>query len=312
MGGSGGSGYFGGDVSRTIKQLQDASQKAHDAEYEAQSNELLHGLLSAFNDRNVDAINVHLGEIEKALGKELEGTIDVVFGGSVAKHTYVDGLSDVDSLVMLDNCELAEANPSEAKDYLAMRLRERFPDTEISEGRLAVTISFSDAEIQLLPAVSCRNVVHIPDSSGAGWAQIRPREFMHALTDCNDQIAKKVVPVIKLAKAVIANLPEPQQINGYHAEALAVDVFSGYEGSRASKDMLHHYFTEASRLVLKPIVDKTGQSTHVDGQLGEPASLERKIISDAFSRVARRMERADASSRADDWRTLFGELAGGK
>jgi len=305
MGGSGG--YFGNDVSATLRQLQDATQQAHDAQYEADCNALLNGFLSQFNDRDVDAVNRHLREIKAALEKELAGTIDLIFGGSVAKHTYVDGLSDVDSLVMLDNCELADSGPSDAKDYLARRLAERFPATEISEGRLAVTVKFSDAEIQLLPAVSCRNAVQIPDAAGNHWRTIQPNEFTRALTDTNDKGAKKVVPTVKLAKAIIANLPEQQRITGYHAEALAVYVFRNYTGPVSNKDMLRRYFTEASRLVLRPIQDRTGQSIHVDEYLGPEATLERKIISDAFARIARRMERADLSGRVNDWSALFGD-----
>ncbi len=36
--------------------------------------------------------------LKSKLSKELDGTFDQFFGGSIAKHTYVDGLSDIDSL----------------------------------------------------------------------------------------------------------------------------------------------------------------------------------------------------------------------
>ena len=76
-------------------------------------------------------------------------------GGSVAKYTYVDGLSDIDSLIILDNCELTDKPPDEVKEYFAQKLKERFPKTEVEVGNLAVTVHFNDAEIQLLPALSC-------------------------------------------------------------------------------------------------------------------------------------------------------------
>jgi predicted nucleotidyltransferase len=37
-----------------------------------------------------------------------------LFGGSVAKHTYVDGLSDIDSLLVINGSDLAEGTPREA------------------------------------------------------------------------------------------------------------------------------------------------------------------------------------------------------
>ena len=307
MGGSGGGGYFRGDIDSTLKQVQEAKEKSKNEEYEARSNTYLSGLLSQFNDRDVDAINRHLDEIRKALEKDIDGTIDLRFGGSVAKHTYVDGLSDVDSLVMLDNCELAGSSPELAKDYLADRLIERFPQSEVSEGRLAVTVKFQDAEIQLLPAVSCRNEVKIPDASGMEWSQVDPRAFTRVLSDRNDQTGKKLVPVVKLAKALIANLPEQQQISGYHAESLAVDVFAGYKGPFTSKAMLQHFFVEGAKRVMSPILDQTGQSVHVDEYMGGQGSLERKIVSDAFNRAARKMERADSAGRVEDWQSIFGQ-----
>ena len=307
MGGSGGGGYFSGDRNATRRAVEAAQKEARDQAYEAECNQLLTSLLANFNDRNAEAINRHLDEIKRALEKELDGTIDLKFGGSVAKHTYVDGLSDVDSLVLLDSCELADKSPEEAKDYLAGRLQERFPRTEITEGRLAVTVKFSDAEIQLLPAVSCANSVKIADQTGSTWAEIRPKEFTRVLTAVNQANGRKVVPIVKLAKGILSTLAESQQISGYHAESLAVEIFRNYKGSSQPKEMLKYYFSEGAKRLLHPIVDRTGQSVHVDEYLGRSLSLERKIVSDGFARIARKMRLADLAGSTDEWRNLFGQ-----
>ena len=309
MGGSGGGSYFGGgDPEKANQQLQTAKEETQTAEYLASCNAYLKDLLTKFNDRDVVGINQHLREIKEALGKELEGTIDLVFGGSVAKHTYVDGLSDVDSLVLLDNCTLADESPNVARDYLAARIRERFPNLEVGVGTLAVTVHFKDVDIQLLPAVSCQRHVKIGDSTGKQWSAIKPQEFTRLLSKRNDDLSQKLVPAIKLAKAIIAGLPEQQQISGYHAESLAIEAFKNYTGSFTHRDMLKHYFLKGAQLLLEPIRDRTGQSVHVDDALGPAASLERKIVSDAFSRVSRRMANADRAGRAEDWTPLFSDV----
>ena len=264
-------------------------------------------LLAKFNDRDVAAIDRHIQEIVKALEKQLEGSIELIFGGSVAKHTYVDGLSDVDALVMLDNCELADTTPDVARTYLAGQLRERFRDAAVNEGTLAVTIRFDDVEIQLLPAVSCRHEVRISDPTGSQWSAIRPQDFSRVLSSRNDATGKKLIPTVKLAKAIIAELPQQQQISGYHAESLAVEAFKGFAGPLTHREMLRHYFTQGAKLLLRPIQDRTGQSVHVDDALGQADSLERKIVSDAFARVARRMANADSAGRTEDWKLLFGD-----
>jgi predicted nucleotidyltransferase len=306
--GGGGGGYFRPrtDPEKLKQKLRDSEARTIDARYEAEIAGFLASLLTKFNDRNNDAINRHLAEIKKALEKELEGTLDLLFGGSVAKHTYVDGLSDIDSLVIINSCELSNQPPDILKKYFAQRIRERFPKSEVEVGKLAVTVRFVDAEIQLLPAVSCKNHVKIVDKTGREWSLINPEKFSSVFTKINQQIGRKVVPAVKLAKAIISNLPEKHQVSGYHAESLAVEIFKNYSGGLKPKSMLKYYFQEASKKVLQPIRDRTGQSVHVDDYLGAPNSLERRIVSDAFARVYRRIKNADNASSLDDWKTLFG------
>ena len=307
MGGSGGGYFSGGDPAKVRQQLQAASDQTTGAEYSAACNDYLTSLLARFNGRNVEATHRHLEEITKALEKELEGSIELSFGGSLAKHTYVDGLSDVDALVMLDNCELADTTPDVAREYLAAQLRERFMSAAVDKGTLGVTVSFDDIEIQLLPAVSCKHAVKISDSTGKQWSEISPQDFTRVLSRQNEAAGKKLVPTVKLAKAIIAELPQQQQISGYHAESLAIEVFKGFAGPFTHRDMLRHYFSEGAKRLLTPIADRTGQSVHVDDALGAPESLERKIVSDAFARIARRMANADTASRAEDWKMFFGD-----
>ena len=278
-----------------------------DPAYEASVNQTLQGYLSNANDRDTEAIGRHLGEIESALGKILSGSVDLRFGGSVAKHTYVDGLSDVDALVLLDSCELADKPPPEARARFAQRLRERFPSTDVREGRLAVTIAFTDAEIQILPAVSCGDRVRVANSEGDDWSEVNPKAFARALQAANAAHAAKLVPTIKLAKALISEFPEQQRLSGYHVEALAIRAFEGYSGPHDLKSLLRRFFHSAAEVVLSPVEDVTSQSHHVDEYLGAAASLERRIVSDALARTARRIDNADARKSLSDWRSLFGD-----
>jgi hypothetical protein len=308
MGGSGGGGYFrsGTEPEKLKQKLKDSEAQTSNARYEAEVSDLLSSLLTDFNDRDNDSINRHLNEINKTLDKELEGTVDLLFGGSVAMKTYVDGFSDIDSLVILDNCELANQSPIEAKEYFAQRIQEHFPKSHVHVGRLAVTVHFADAEIQLLPAISCKNHVKIADKTGHNWSRISPQKFSSVLSLTNQKLGQKIVPVVKLAKAIISNLPQKHQMSGYHTESLAVEIFKNYQGNLKPKTMLKYFFQEASKLVRKPIQDRTGQSIHVDDYMGAQNSLERRIVSDSFGRIYRRLNNADNAGSLDEWRTLFG------
>jgi hypothetical protein len=303
--GGGGGGYFNADPGPVQKALRVAQQQTDSAEYDSECNVALQSLLPVINDLDREKVSDYLEKIKSILEKELDGTIPLRYGGSVAKHTYVDGLSDVDSLLLLDNCKLAEAKPKDAREFLAGKLRDGLPEADVTQGRLAVTAKFKDAEIQLLPAVSCRGGVTISDATGDNWSKIQPREFANILSRTNESQGGKLVPTIKLAKAIIANMPDSNRITGYHAESLGVKIFRNYAGPRDYKNMLKHYFEQAATHSRAPIRDSTGQSVHVDDYLGREGSLERRIVSDAFARVARRMTNADVAQSVTQWTTLF-------
>jgi len=286
-------------------ELRRAEERSAKSQVEAEVSGLIASLLAKFNDRDRESVQAHLDAIKSALGKDIDGTVDLVLGGSVAKHTYVDGLSDVDALVVLDSCELSELPPSEARSYLAEKLRDRFPKTPVREGGIAVTVEFSDIDIQLVPVVSCRNKIKIGDPGSGRWSLVDPKAFSDILTRVNVHAGRKVVPVIKVVKSILDKLPEHQRLSGYHVESLAVEIFRDYAGPYATKSMVKQFFQESARLVLEPIRDATGQSVHVDDDLGSSGSLERRVISDSLSRITRRMRNADAAQSLDEWREIL-------
>jgi len=304
MGGSGGRGYFSSDPKKVAQELQ-ASQDTTDAqEFDALCNQTLQSYLAEFNSRDAEEISRRLEQIKEILSEDIEGTIDLRFGGSVAKHTFVNGLSDVDSLVLINKSDLADLTPDQAKEFFLARLKGGLPDATVTQGDLAVTIDFGDLQIQLLPALKTRGGYRIANPDG-GWSDIRPQEFTRALTASNEHNGFKLVPTIKLAKAIVDNLPDRQRLKSYHVEALAIEAFGDYKGSQNYKDMLLHFFSEASSRVGQPLKDPTGQSAHLDEYLGPTGSLERRLVADALDRVARRIKNADIARSLDQIKGLF-------
>ncbi|NEP02118.1 MAG: nucleotidyltransferase [Symploca sp. SIO2E9] len=190
-------------------------------------------------------------------------------------------------------------------DIVFERLQSRLPTTKIRHGNLAVTVEFKDAEIQLLPAIRHESGFKIADFTGNNWSTIKPREFTNWLTEVNKNNGRKIVPTIKLAKSIIAGLPKSQRLSGYHTESIAVKIFQKYQGLKRTKDMLAYFFDEASRQVLQPIRDITGQSMHVDDHLGSVSSAERQKISKSLDRISRRMKNADCTQSINQWREIL-------
>jgi len=219
------------------------------------------------------------------------------------------GLSDIDSLVIINDSELEGKAPQDVLAKVEQVLRDGIGDGAIvSHGRMAVTVEYRDGMIiQLLPAIATESHhIHVPSSRTDGWSKIDPLSFQKALTDRNEQCGGKLVPTIKLAKAIIGELPETQRLSGYHMESLGIAAFREYEGEMTTRAMLPTFFDRAKELVLSPIKDRSGQSIHVDEYLGPENSEARQIASHVLGRIARRMNNATASASTAQWQALFG------
>jgi Nucleotidyltransferase domain len=269
---------------------------------------LRHELLAA-NDRDVEQVDARIDEIKQALADRVEEFEDLRFGGSIAKHTYVEGLSDVDLLVALKDEHLADRSPAEFRREFARTLEGKLSAGEIADIRVgprAVTVVYQDGtEIQLLPAVQRGDTMSISSPDGTGWQHgIKPRAFADKLTATNKDQGGTVVPAIKLAKEIIASqIPSGRQPSGYHVEALAVDAFDNYEGPKTPKAMVQHFFSAASDRVRRPLADVTGQSRAVDESMGDVGSSARVTLARDLANIASRME---GSLTVDDWKRLFG------
>lgn len=320
----GGGGSYSGPSSRTTEEAEKTFKSAVEeveqakfeipseeqrASYEADLNSYFQDLLSDFNNRNVDQINTHLETIKDALNKENIGSIYLIYGGSIKKHTYVDGLSDVDILAIINNTALAGASPNQVLEYFANRLQERLPNTEIVIGKLAVTVKFSDGhKIQVLPAITTTTGNRISNVDGIDWSPvIKPDKFASKLTSINQSNLGKVVPVIKLYKVINARSPEDAQLSGYHIESLAIEAFKNYQGSLSYKAMLSHFVEYASKAVLSPIKDRTGQSIHVDDYLGDSESNDRRRAGATLESIAANMRLANSEASLEKWKELVEE-----
>ena len=309
MGGSGGRYFPAYSPQEFQKKVQKAEDDARDDVYETAANDLLASYLAQFNDRDVTGINALLEKAKAELSEEFEGTVDLLFGGSVAKKTYVDGLSDIDALLLLSRADAAHESPEAVKETCAARLREIFGEENVKVGQLAVTVEKDGKVIQFLPALRAGEHFKISNAEGTEWAKIRPRVFAESLSKANSQLGNKLVPTIKLAKAIIGQLPEQRRLSGYHVEALALKIFENYTGDMATRPMLKHFFDQAGSRLQQPMQDITGQSDHVDDYLGDAQSVQRRVMADACDRIGRRLKAADAAKDVALWKQVFGDDA---
>jgi hypothetical protein len=296
------------DIKKMQTEIREAEEKTTNEEFEVEVSAEINTLLADYNKRDPNAIKSHIDTIIEAIQKEIDGTCNIAFGGSYQKHTYVDGISDIDLLVFLNNSELINKSPNEVLEYFRAMLTERFPDSKIDVGKIAITVHFADKNIiQLLPAVKSGDEFKISNSSGDTWSKIKPRNFTDKLTEINKKNSDKMIPTIKIVKSINSYLPKSKQLTGYHIESLAIEAFKVYSGEKNIKKMLQHFFESAKGSVKSPIKDKSGQSVYVDEYLGRKDSIDRKQISIILDRISRRMKNANSSASVEQWMEILGQ-----
>lgn len=286
-----------------------ASGDADAKEFQRDLAVYLGEVLATANSRDAKLARERLDALVDGLGDGCNASFDMLFGGSVAKHTYVDGLSDVDTLIVLNDTDLAGEPPGAVLKRFGEIIQAEAPEATVTTGKMAVSVTYPDGMVlQLLPAVRTATGVRVPAADGTNWSNVtKPEKFRDALTSLNEKCGGRLVPVIKLAKAIVGELPEKQRLSGYHMESLAIEVFKSFEGPFRSEAMLPVFFERAKSLVMKPIADSTGQSRHVDDYLGAPDSDARRDASHILDRLAKRMSLASTTRSLDQWKSLFGD-----
>ena len=313
MGGSGGSGYYNSrssskGIDRLVEQVEG---RIEESDYNSQVNDILQEVLRDFNQRDSPKTWEYINTLKDAINAGIEGTVDLAFGGSVRKHTYVNGLSDVDLLVQINNTSLAKSSPRQVLSHFESQIKAALSNmdgVQVSSGNLAVTVTYSDGtKLQLLPTIRTASGFRIASSRDTEqWSNVvRPISFAKKLTEVNQANSRKVVPIVKLFKGLVNE--SRIDMSGYHAESLAIKVFENYQGGTSYKEMLSHMCRVSTALVKSPIADRTGQSLHVDDYLGSANSLQRRQVSQALSRLATQMDAANTHRSTVRWEEWFGD-----
>ena len=258
-------------------------------------NEHCEAFLAQYTRRNTQTVTQRLESLCGFL-RQKGNVVQTMFGGSVRKGTYVTGLSDVDALLIVNQSSLVNQTPAMVIEYVRDTIQNRLRQNTVSAGNLAVTVSYSDGtEIQILPAIRTNSRgVRITDPESTQWSNVaRPDDFAEKLAKVNTARNGRVVPIIKLAKAMAdCFITRPnRKMSGYHIESLAIDAFKDYQGPLDPKTMLVHLLGHSMEAVKNPIVDSTGQSRHVDEYLGQAGSNLRKGASTQFGQMRAEVRR---------------------
>lgn len=315
MGGGGSGGYANGFSRSQIteekveSEIENALNNTKKIEFEADVNNRLNDMLSSYNDKDTELVNERLNEIKELMSDYLESSIDIRRAGSWKKHTYVDGISDVDCLFILNSSKFAAKSPQSLLYELQLLLQKQLgKNAEVDRGNLSLKITYRDGpDLQILPALESDKGVRIPSGDSDDWSKfIKPERFANKLTETNKKLNGSVIRVIKLAKGAMNEIGLKPNMKGYHIEALAVEIFQGYNGELTKKAMVEYFFLKAAEIVRKPIKEVSGQSQYVDDYLGDSGSTQRETVSSKLKGISDKMTKANKNFSADEWLGAIG------
>ena len=128
-------------------------------------NGYLRKRLREANVRKSEAIRRHVKGLRDALQRDIDDVVQPTFAGSFEKNTFVNGLSDIDVLMTINDSSLSGRLPKATIDHMATLIKKRMPKTKVRKGDMAVTVTYSDGiEVQVLPAIRTKKGVKIPTS----------------------------------------------------------------------------------------------------------------------------------------------------
>lgn len=305
MGGSGGYGFERRQQTRwQPPDLEHSLERTHQQAAEAEVAAAFTDALAQINQIDTEALNRHKEEVFQALKSAFEEADGLRGGGSYSQHTYVNGISDIDMLFVLDAFSSSKIpNKENSKAVIAdmeRRLRQRFLTSKIKSGRMAVTIKFSDGlELQVLPAFRYHAGYRVPNYRGTGWTVARPHLFTQLLQQRNAEMGGKLLPCIKLAKQICEN--QGLEVKSYHLSNIAVKAFEHYTGAKSYEDMLRHFFNKAKELTATRMRDITGQGAYVDNYL--TSKSQRTALAQQLDTVEQKIARAEGN--ASEWQKLL-------
>jgi len=248
---------------------------------------------SAVSDRQRDIRGVMAGALP---------VVDAFLTGSYRRQTLVAPLStaDVDVVVVLDR-SLRRRGPRGVLDVAKGALSESYRTSKVSRNEQAITITFSDFVVDVVPAFAVPwwdfegGGWDICDSGGDAWLRTNPKMHTERSAEVNSRTGGLLVPTVKMLKAWNRTIKEP--VRSFHLEVLAWSIFDPGLAAvplvRARRDhgdrpgQRLRFFSQAGRLLRRRLPDPARNRGDVGAYLPRPSRAE------AISKVNTARERCE-------------------
>ena len=236
----------------------------------------------------------HISNIEDTLKNVVER---IEIAGSVSKGTNLRGLSDVDLLGFIPSY-YQKKDPNQILESYAKLLRKRIPNTNITVGKIAITIHYSKVECQILPVIKVGDGIIRIAENGKWSKPIQYRKFHDNLkTTCSkyrsDRLGNVALSTIKyVKKAIYDNISS--DLCGYHIECMCEEALRRYGRNKIKakkSDLIEYCFHYMAHRVLIKTLDVTGQSYSIDDKLGHDFSAKRIAVSKEMTALYKKIRK---------------------
>ena len=240
--------------------------------------------------------------VRSAVAAQLDVTDDFLTG-SYRRQTLIGPLkaADVDIVVVLDRA-YRDRGARAVLDAVRRALLAEYPSTpKISRNMHAVTVTFSDFVVDVVPAFArpwwTEGGWEICDSGSDSWIVTDPKKHVDISAAANRTHKGDLVPIVKQLKAWNRTVNRP--LRSFHIEVLAWSVFgtSWWWHTEMSSDWecVRHFFDKARPKLSQQLPDPAGSG----GDVG--AYLNGSALQAAISKMTTAHERcvgADEAAKA--------------
>jgi hypothetical protein len=266
-------------------------------------------------------VAVRQKNVRAAVERQLT-VVDDFLTGSYRRQTLIRPLSraDVDVVVVLDR-GYRKSGPCAVLDLVKKALlAEYMRGTKISRNGQAVTITFTDFIVDVVPAFVRpwwstwdEESWDICDSGSDRWIVTNPKRHVEISSKANALHDGELVPRIKQLKAWNRTAGTP--LHSFHLEVLAWSIFGRswwwYSSQNSDWGSVRYFFKKARGKLREPLSDPAGTGKDVGAYLHGTA-LDEAVskVESAFKRCERAEEAAkngDLAAMHEAYRRVFGE-----
>lgn len=250
-------------------------------------------------------------DVRAVVDKKLT-VLDSFLTGSYMRSTMIAPLSqaDVDIFMVLHPDYYKADGHAALLDKVKAALKETYSTSAISRNGQAVTITFTDFKVDVVPAFKRKGGGYlIPDSILKRWIATDPKTHISVWSAANKKHNDCLVPLIKMIKAW--NRAHSQLLHSFHLEAMILDILQNVKIGDYPSGALY-VFDKARTRVKTPVADPAGHGSNIGDYLNTREKMDAVVsrLETAYQRALAaelRAKMGKVKDAYDTWGLIFGD-----